>query len=165
VIPQIRTDLFNGGDDEGPLESGPSAAEVLLESLEIVEASVVRLEDEENSVAENDGVAEHSESDEDEDGKDEDLLATMEDIAPKKRGRPSLAAATPKATPKGKANPKSTGGKKRKADEAAEEPVAKRNGGRATAVAANSAIKESSAKRARAPNGSAKAVSTPGIDT
>jgi hypothetical protein len=88
----------------------------------------------------------------------------MEDTAPKKRGRASLAAATPKATPKGKATPKSTGGKKRKAEEAVEEPAAKRGGGRATAAAANSAIKESSAKRARAPNGSAKAVSTPRID-
>lgn len=156
LIPQIGTDLFEAGsDDEAPLESGPSATEVLLESLEIVDASVVRLEDGEN------GVAQESESDEDEDGKDDELPAEMEETAPKKRGRASLAAATPKATPKAKATPKSSGGKKRKADDAAEEPAAKRGRGRATAAAASSAIKASSAKRARAPNGSAKAVSTP----
>lgn len=150
LIPQIGTDLF---DDEEPLDSGPSAADGLLESLEIVDASVVRLVDE-------NGDDDESSSD-DGDDNDEELPAKMEEAAPKKRGRASLGAATPKGTPKAKAKatPKSSGTKRKASDDADEEPAAKRGRGRATAAAASSAIKQSSTKRAKAPNGSAKAVS------
>lgn len=139
-------------DDEEPLDSGPVLPDVLLEAVETVEASVVRLDDEpeqENGVDESD----------DDDDDDEDIpTAPMEEVAaPRKRGRASLAAVTPKATPQAKGG--ASAGRKRKADAAADEPVAKRSGrGRATAVAASNAIKQDVSKRSRAPNGQAKAV-------
>lgn len=79
----------------------------------------------------------------------------------KKRGRPSLSASrtsTPAKTPKsakgGPTSAASTGRKRKTLDSAAEPPT--KRPGRATAAAAQDAIKEVSKKRHRAPNGSAK---------
>lgn len=98
------------------------------------------------------------------------------DEEPKKRGRPSGASRTStpaKAAGKTPRSAKSTkssksaaatpsaASKKRKASDKADvEPAAKRtvSSGRAAASAAADAITEGSAKRHRAPNGSAKAV-------
>lgn len=138
-------------DDEEPLEPGPVVPDVLLESLETVEASVVRLDDEANDETEQETGAEESESD----NEDIPSVPMEESLPPKKRGRASVAAANPKAAPKAKA----TTGRKRKADELVDDPATKRSGrGRATAAAASSAIKQDLAKRSRAPNGQGKAV-------
>lgn len=85
----------------------------------------------------------------------------------KKAGRASKGpsrVATPAKTPKSvKATPtkansaKAAGGRKRKAEDDADEPAAKRSGrGRATAAAAREGIKEASKKRARAAPGTVK---------
>lgn len=140
-IPHIGSDLFDTqSDDEEPLDSGPTVPEVLLEAVESVEASIVRLDDEQ----EQENGAEESDED---DNDDEDIpTAPMEE-----------SAATPKATPKAKRG--APAGRKRKAAAASDEPAAKRPGrGRATAAAASSAIKKDLSKRPRAPNGQAKAV-------
>lgn len=66
-------------------------------------------------------------------------------------------AKTPKSTKLTKTPSSATASKKRKAPEAPiATPPAKRGGGRAAASNAAAAIKESTAKRARAPNGTAK---------
>lgn len=143
-IPHIGSDLFNTqSDDEEPLDSGPTVPEVLLDAVESVEASIVRLDDEQ----EQENGAEESDED---DNDDEDIpTAPME-----------MSAALPKATPKAKRS--GPAGRKRKADAASDEPAAKRPGrGRATAAAAASAIKKDLSKRPRAPNGQAKAVRAP----
>lgn len=82
-------------------------------------------------------------------------------VSAKKRGRPSLSASrtsTPAKTPKSAksgATSAASSGRKRKAVDSADEPPVKRSG-RATAAAAQDAIKEASKKRARALTGTAK---------
>lgn len=155
-IPHIGTDLFdNLSSDEEALDSGPVLPAIL--QAETVE-TVVRLDEEPDVEGEQGNGADEEESDDD----DEDI-PKMEVNAPKKRGRPSRSASrasTPKPKPtKSTKSGKATGGRKRKAEESADEPVAKRSGsGRATAASASDAIKQSSTRRPRAAPGTAKAV-------
>lgn len=170
-IPQIGTDLFGGyEDDEEPLDSGPALISETFEAE--VEAEVEAEADTPESVAS----LNNDSDDENQNGTADDLddFTEMVDNAPipasaKKRGRPSLSASrtsTPAKTPKSaKGGPTSAAstGRKRKTVDSTAEPPAKRPG-RATAMAAQDAIKEVSKKRHRAPNGSAKPKSakTPG---
>lgn len=164
-FPNIGTDLFDGNfanldDDEEPLDSGPVIPDILKED---VAQTVVRMENDEDE-----------EGDDDSDGGDADAdlenghatgsaapEAPMDVPAPvsaKKGGRPSKGSrvSTPAKTPK---SAKAAGGRKRKAEEIADEPAAKRSGrGRATAAAAREGIKEASKKRPRAAPGTVKEV-------
>lgn len=169
-FPNIGTDLFddnfgNFDDDEEPLDSGPVIPDILKEE---VAQTVVRIENED----EDDGNGD-SNSDSDAEDADADLEngratesaapeAPMDVPAPvsaKKAGRASKGpsrVSTPAKTPK---SAKAAGGRKRKAEEDADEPAAKRPGrGRATAAAAREGIKEASKKRARAAPGTVKEV-------
>ncbi|ROV99394.1 hypothetical protein VSDG_03975 [Cytospora chrysosperma] len=163
-IPQIGTDLFGGyEDDEEPLDSGPALISETFDAE--VEAEVEAEADTPESVAS----LNNDSDDENQNGTADDLddFTEMEvDDAPipasaKKRGRPSLSASrtsTPAKTPKsakgGPTSAASTGRKRKTLDSAAEPPT--KRPGRATAAAAQDAIKEVSKKRHRAPNGSAK---------
>ncbi|KAK7743571.1 hypothetical protein SLS53_004106 [Cytospora paraplurivora] len=161
-IPQVGTDLFAGyDDDEEPIESGPVDSETV--EAEVSKTVVTTDFDEEDE--------EDEEQREDQNGfAGLDDSTAMEDDVPapvgaKKRGRPSLAASrtsTPAKTPKSarSAITSSASGPKRKATDSTEEPSSKRPS-RATAAVAQDAIKESSKKRPRAPNGSAKVVKVP----
>ena len=117
----------------------------------------------------------HEPVDEPEVNDDEDAPAGLEKPASKKKGgraskgatpakstakTPQKATAkTPKSTKLTKTPSSATASKKRKAPEAPiAAPPAKRGGGRAAASNAAAAIKKSTAKRARAPNGTAKPV-------
>lgn len=154
--------MFGGyDDDEEPLDSGPV---IISETFE-AEADAEAKADEPETI---DG-GDNDSDEEEQNGIPDDLdnVAPMEeDGAPapasaKKRGRPSLSASrtsTPAKTPKSAksgATSAASSGRKRKAVDSADEPPLKRSG-RATAAAAQDAIKESSKKRTRAPNGSAK---------
>lgn len=155
-IPNIGTDIF---DDEEPLDSGPVIPDILREE---VAETVVRIDNEGE---------EDRDDDEDADEDIENGLVTdnavpeapMDVPAPasaKKRGRapqPASRVSTPaKKTPKAA---KATSGRKRKAEEEADEPAVKRSGrGRATAAAAREGIKEASKKRPRAASGTVKEV-------
>lgn len=137
-------------DDEEPLDSGP----IDFESLQ-VQATETAIRDD---APEQGSVAEVQESD-DQDDDDDDIPMAEDAPVPsaKKRGRPSLGASRI-STPK---TPKSANsvGRKRKVENSAEEPAAKRSGrGRATAAAASNAIKQVSAKRPRAAPDTSKAV-------
>ena len=138
--------------------------------------TVVRLDDE---PVDDFGVNDEGEDFDDEDDEDPPVAPVApidaEEPAPKKKGGRVSKGATPAKTPaktpkkattktprsaKSAATPASaTTSKKRKAEQPAAEPVAKRGRGRAAASTAAAAIKESVAKRPRAPNGTAKAVS------
>lgn len=164
-FPNIGTDLFddnfaNLDNDEEPLDSGPVIPDILKED---VAQTVVRMENDDE------------EGDDDSDGGDDDAdlenghatgsaapEAPMDVPAPvsaKKGGRPSKGSSrvsTPAKTPKAA---KAAVGRKRKAEETADEPAAKRSGrGRATAAAAREGIKEASKKRPRAAPGTVKEV-------
>lgn len=169
----IGTDLFDNfgtfDDDEEPLDSGPVIPDIMKEE---VAQTVVSIE---NDMDGNDDDS----SDGNEEVADEDLEnghaaesaapeAPMDAPTParskkaasaKKTGRASKGAScvsTPAKTPTS-AKTKATGGRKRKVEEDAEEPVAKRpSHGRATAVAAKEGIKEASKKRPRAAPGTVK---------
>lgn len=169
----IGTDLFdnfdNFDDDEEPLDSGPVIPDIMKEEVAQTGASI------ENEM---DGSDDDSSDDNEEDA-DEDLEnghaaesaaaeAPMDVPTParskkaagaKKAGRASKGASrvsTPAKTPSS-AKTKATGGRKRKVEKDAEEPVAKRpSHGRATAAAAKEGIKEASKKRPRAVPGTVK---------
>ena len=166
-IPNIGTDIFgddfdNFDNDEEPLDSGPVIPDIMKEE---VAQTVVRMENED----EEDGDDDDEDVDADlENGRASESAAPeapMEVPTPvkvkkgpsaKKAGRPSKGASrvsTPAKTPK------AASGRKRKTEEDADEPAAKRpRQGRATAAAAKEGIKEASKKRARAPNGTVKEV-------
>lgn len=163
-IPNIGTDLdfdnFGGfDDDEEPLDSGPVVPDIMKE--EVVQ-TVVRIENEDEEGGGSDDSGENSDVDL-ENGRASSSAAPeapMDVPAPvsaKKAGRPSKAASrvsTPAKTPKAA---KATPGRKRKAEEEADEPAAKRPGrGRATAAKAREGIKEATKKRARAAPGTVK---------
>lgn len=156
-IPIIGSDIFgNGEDDEEPLDSGPVIPDILREE---VAETVVRIDDEE-------------ENDDDDEDKDIENGVASDDAVPeapmdmpapvsaKKRGR-AVKGASRVATPakKGPKAAKAVVGRKRKAEEEADEPAAKRPGrGRATAAAAREGIKDASKKRPRAAPGTVKEV-------
>ncbi|KAG8163333.1 hypothetical protein KVR01_006630 [Diaporthe batatas] len=164
----IGTDLFdnfaNFDDDEEPLDSGPILPDIMKEELA---QTVVSIEDEMNGNS-------HDSDDDNEDGADEDLenghaaeaavdvptpAKSKKAASAKKAGRPPKGASRvsiPAKTPNS-AKTKAAGGRKRKVEEGAEEPVAKRpSHGRATAAAAMEGIKEASKKRPRAAPGTVK---------
>lgn len=169
-FPNIGTDLFddnfgNFDDDEEPLDSGPVIPDILKEE---VAQTVVRIEneDEEGGNDDSDSASDDGDADADlENGRATESAAPeapMDVPAPisaKKAGRASKGPSrvfTPAKTPK---SAKTAGGRKRKAEEDADEPAAKRPGrGRATAAAAREGIKEASKKRARAAPGTVKEV-------
>lgn len=164
-IPSVEG--FDDDFDQDALDSGP-----LIKSD--LQGTVVRLDDEPDDEPEVD-------DDEDEPAAP---VAPMELDAPapkKKGGRPSKGATpaksaaktpqkattkTPKSTKSSKTPSSATASKKRKAPETpGAAPPAKRGGARAAASNAVAAIKESSGKRTRAPNGTAKAVSDTVLNT
>ncbi|KUI70823.1 hypothetical protein VM1G_05989 [Cytospora mali] len=164
-IPQIGTDLFGGYNDEEPLDSGPA----ISENLEVeVEAEAEAEAEAAETVVHPDNDADEEE---DQNGISDvaDSVPMEEDEAPapvsaKKRGRPSASrTSTPAKTPKSAKNgaaSSASSGRKRRAVDTADEPPVKRSS-RATAVAAQDAIKEVSKKRPRAAPGSAKPKAAP----
>lgn len=172
----IGTDIFdnfgNFDDDEEPLDSGPVIPDIMKEE---VAQTVVRIE---NEADDNDDGSSAS-NDEDADEDLENGLAA-ESAAPEapmdvatpisakkaasgkkasgnKAGRASKGASRVSTPAKPPSSAKATGGRKRKAEEDAEEPAAKRpRHNRATAAAAKEGIKEASKKRARAAPGTVK---------
>lgn len=168
-FPNIGTDLFddnfgNFDDDEEPLDSGPVIPDILKEE---VAQTVVRIENEgEEADNDNDDNSDDGSADADlenghasESDAPEAPMDVPAPVSAKKAGRASKGpsrVATPAKTPK---SAKAVRGRKRKAEEDADEPAAKRPGrGRATAAAAREGIKEASKKRARAAPGTVKEV-------
>ncbi|KAL1864356.1 hypothetical protein Daus18300_007780 [Diaporthe australafricana] len=160
-FPIIGSDIYgNDEDDEEPLDSGPVIPDILKE--EVVE-TVVRIEngdeesddDEENNDDDDQDIENGISSD---DAMPEAPMDMPAPVSAKKRGRAAKGASRV-ATPakKGPKAAKAAVGRKRKAEEEADEPAAKRPGrGRATAAAAREGIKEASKKRPRAAPSTAK---------